>query len=88
MNVKLDRKWLIGGSIGAAVVIVLAVIAWQVKSIDIPLIGNNGDVSFSDSTLCSTWLADHDSADVQGKFENAQYAYLEDRLHIPDALDG
>jgi hypothetical protein len=65
---------------------VVAVSAWQIKEIDIPLIGSNGDVSFSDSSRCSTWLSDHDSPDVAERYSDAQHAYLESKLHIPDAL--
>jgi len=38
MNLEIDKKWLIGGGIGAATLIVFAIVAWQVKSIDIPVI--------------------------------------------------
>ncbi|MCW2988937.1 MAG: hypothetical protein JWM24_1875 [Solirubrobacterales bacterium] len=49
MNVQVDRKWLIGGGIGVALLIVLALAAWQVKSIDIPLVSEGHSVAHARS---------------------------------------
>lgn len=66
--------------------VVFALAAWQDKSIDIPLVGGNGDIAFSDGSLCSTWLSNHDSPDVEEKYRDAQDAYLEGKLDISEAL--
>lgn len=78
MNVQVEKKWLIGGGIAAVVLIVFAIAAWQDKSIDIPVVGSNGHVSYSDGTLCSTWEAGNASYD-------AQNAYLDGKLNVSDA---
>lgn len=38
VKLEIEKKWLVGGGIGAAFLVVLAIVAWQVKSIDIPLV--------------------------------------------------
>jgi hypothetical protein len=45
VNVRLEGKWLIGGGVGAIIVIVLAIAAWKDKSIDIPLVSEGGSAA-------------------------------------------
>lgn len=45
MKLEVSRKWLLAGGIAAAILIVFAIITWQVKSIDIPLVGQGGSIA-------------------------------------------
>lgn len=50
MKLEIDKKWLIGGGIAAIAIAALFLVAWIVKDIDIPLIGEGGSTPRAEAT--------------------------------------
>lgn len=42
MKLEIDRRWLLASAVGVVALLVLTIVAWQIKSIDIPLLGEGG----------------------------------------------
>jgi hypothetical protein len=53
----MDKKWFLAGGVGAVVLVVLAVVAWQVKSIDIPLVSEGHSVAHAQANAESQSVA-------------------------------
>lgn len=62
MDVRIDKKWLIGGGIGTAAFVVLVLAAWLIPSINIPLVGEGASSTPSQARAHS----DVDDASVPG----------------------
>lgn len=65
MSVRLDKKWLIGGGIGAVILIVLVLVAWQAKSINIPLVSEGNSVAQAPSDAGGHPVAESPEPDLQ-----------------------
>lgn len=65
MNVRLDKKWLLAGGVGAVALIVIAIVAWQAKSINIPLVSEGQSVAQAPSGVGGHPVAEPAEPDLQ-----------------------